>query len=753
MKVLIIIGLFFSMQTFGATDPLRYTKKHIYTSHKKLKDEGMGRIPFTKVKIIPAAPSFMDMGFSMIGAKSKESLLLGIQDIGDSAGLIKKGSKKSWNFGKTIYGKGLGLSKKVSKETHSDAKGLLVKSWHAPWQITKYSYMKTKQIGTAISNTSSDIRSSSKESSQEISMSIVDKGKISAFKVRKGSSELGNELVSSSLNFKKSLKKTANKTNMNSKKESKKWKRVILKGGQDAYTKNNSIGVKTYINLSKKGDEFDKGLISEGEKYRKSTSKSADNFYILIEKGAASINKSVVKASLFGFDKSKKNFSESFKFKNLKNSEIKYSKTIFPSFSSGLDRSNKWRREIHNPSVNILKSTVTDVSKDLTEMSLNLSRSYPENFGAIGLFTGTVKSIGYLVKGIAYDSIIKPIGKVGMGLVGVTAANLVVYPSALIINEASSVGMLGGSLLVDGGIALYDSVSPPIIGSGIALASGVGYAVGKTGAILFEGTKYPAWALMKGTAYTGEYANKAVGKISKYSLKTTGRVFQGGTLLMGAGAKALSYPAAFLSEGILNGGGKVLSAVQYAGAYSGSWAIAGSGHSVKGLGVVSEQFITGASFASSRIAKYSVLGTGYGLSYITYLGKPLTYAALPTSGFITGSAIGIAGAGSSAAYYGIGQGAAGVSYLTGSILASTAVVGGTALTTAYTGAAMVYDAGKGMTLATGALTGGGLLLSYGTIAHAGAHVALGVGDVAYSLASLEFPNYVYSLMKKSDEVN
>ncbi len=120
---------------------------------------------------------------------------------------------------------------------------------------------------------------------------------------------------------------------------------------------------------------------------------------------------------------------------------------------------------------------------------------------------------------------------------------------------------------------------------------------------------------------------------------------------------------------------------------------------------------------------------------------------------ITGSAIGIAGAVSSVAYYGIGQGAAGVSYFTGSMLASTAVVGGTALTTAYTGVAMAYDAGKGMTLATGALTGGGLLLSYGTIAHAGAHVVLGVGDIAYSLSSLEFPNYVYRLMNKTEEIN
>lgn len=755
MRILILLLIFISINAFAKTkaDPLKYTKKHFYTSHKKLKEEGMGRIPFTKIKIIPAAPSFMDMGFSMMGSKSKESLLLGIKDLGDSAGLIKKGSKKSWELGRNIYGQGLNLTKRISKETHKDAKGLLLKSWHAPWQITKYSYLKTERMGEAISEASRDIREASSESSQKLSESIENSGKISAYNTRQGSSKLGNSLIRKSDLFRIKLSQVARKTNVNSKRESKKWKKEIIKGGDKAYKTNKSIGNGAYSGLSKKGGEIDKELSKEGSKFRKSSNKSADSLYILIGREAEVMGQYVVNASTFGFKESKRYFSETIKFKNLKGSKKKYSTTIFPSFSTGIARSNKWRKAVNRPSLNILKTTISDIPKDLNQMSSNLSSAYPKNFGAIGLFMGTVTSLGYLVKGIAFDSILKPIGKAGLGLVGVGAANLVVYPVSLIANEGASVTMLGANLIADGSKGLYDATVSPILGAGMALGAGATYVLGQSGVKLFEATKYPAYGLIKATAYTGEYANIGLGKISKYSLEGTGRVVQGGSWLMGGLTKVVSYPAAFLSEGILNGGGKLASAVQNAGAHTGSWAIAGSGYGVKALGVVTDKFISGSSYAASRVSKYSILGVGHGISYLTYLGKPLTYALLPATGAVVGTAVGIAGAGSSVAYYGVGQSVAGVSYLTGTTLASGTVAGGAAITTAYTGAAMTYDVAKGMTMATGALTGGGLLLSYGTVAHAGAHVGLAVGEAAYSIASLEFPNYVFSLMKKSDEIN
>jgi hypothetical protein len=83
----------------------------------------------------------------------------------------------------------------------------------------------------------------------------------------------------------------------------------------------------------------------------------------------------------------------------------------------------------------------------------------------------------------------------------------------------------------------------------------------------------------------------------------------------------------------------------------------------------------------------------------------------------------------------------------GNVIAGTTLAGGTAVSAAGGAAYGVYELSKAVVVPTGYELGSGIVLSYGTLSHIGAHTILAVSDFSYMVLSLEGPRWVLYAVK------
>ena len=81
-------------------------------------------------------------------------------------------------------------------------------------------------------------------------------------------------------------------------------------------------------------------------------------------------------------------------------------------------------------------------------------------------------------------------------------------------------------------------------------------------------------------------------------------------------------------------------------------------------------------------------------------------------------------------------------YVFGNTLAATTVVTGAAASVGAAAAYGYYELNKAVVVPAGYGFGSGLVVSYGTLSHLGAHTILAASDFAYLVLSLEGPRWV-----------
>ena len=261
----------------------------------------------------------------------------------------------------------------------------------------------------------------------------------------------------------------------------------------------------------------------------------------------------------------------------------------------------------------------------------------------------------------------------------------------------------------------YDIVAP----TGVAAVAGV------YGLLDFTGSHAVAGA----TAIVGPVAGVGEAGLSKAGgalVKGGGYVAAGATAAAGtaagAGEVVLSKPAGVA----VKGGGLVA-----AGATAAAGTVAGAAEA--GLSQVSGIVIKGGGFAA---------GKG-----VQYIGVPLASAGIAVGGGTVGTVVGGVGAASGGALFVAGEAGGATTQVLGNTIAGTTLVGGTAASTAGGAAYGVYELSKAVVVPTGYELGGGIVLSYGTMAHLGAHSILAVSDCSYMVLSLEGPRWVLYAVK------
>jgi hypothetical protein len=83
----------------------------------------------------------------------------------------------------------------------------------------------------------------------------------------------------------------------------------------------------------------------------------------------------------------------------------------------------------------------------------------------------------------------------------------------------------------------------------------------------------------------------------------------------------------------------------------------------------------------------------------------------------------------------------------GNVIAGTTLIGGTAATVGAAAWQGYYQSARAVVLPAGFQFAGGMVLSYGTMAHLGAHTILAAADMSYLVLSLEGPRWVLYAVK------
>jgi hypothetical protein len=174
----------------------------------------------------------------------------------------------------------------------------------------------------------------------------------------------------------------------------------------------------------------------------------------------------------------------------------------------------------------------------------------------------------------------------------------------------------------------------------------------------------------------------------------------------------------------------------------------GSGPLVAGPMAAGGTVAGGTVVGASKVGGIVVKGSGRVAEATTrYIGVPLAAAGVAAGGSTLGVAVMGGGAVGSGSVFVSGETAAGGSELFGNIIAGTTAVTGTAVSAAGGTAYGVYQLSKAVAVPAGYEVGAGVVLSYETMAHLGAHTILAASDCAYLVLSLEGPRWVVYAVK------
>ncbi len=155
--------------------------------------------------------------------------------------------------------------------------------------------------------------------------------------------------------------------------------------------------------------------------------------------------------------------------------------------------------------------------------------------------------------------------------------------------------------------------------------------------------------------------------------------------------------------------------------------------------------------ALSRITGVTIIGTGYAAGKgLQYIGVPLAAAGVAIGGGTFGVVVGTAEAAAAGTLRVAGETGIATTYVMGNVIAGTTLAGGTAATVGAAAWQGYYQMATAVVLPVGFEFAGGMVLSYGTMAHLGAHSILAVSDFSYLVLSLEGPRWViYAVKGKS----
>ncbi|MBN2724409.1 MAG: hypothetical protein JXR95_10095 [Deltaproteobacteria bacterium] len=129
---------------------------------------------------------------------------------------------------------------------------------------------------------------------------------------------------------------------------------------------------------------------------------------------------------------------------------------------------NEWRKKYSGYFAKLVVNTGKTYTSNIKESFSNAKRDL-KNYRTTGISLATLKALRWVLKGILYDAVIKPVVKLGIGALGYIGVNGVAYPVMVISKEAANITYVALQLTWFAAANTYRLVAP----SAILAATGI----------------------------------------------------------------------------------------------------------------------------------------------------------------------------------------------------------------------------------------------------------------------------------------
>lgn len=233
-------------------------------------------------------------------------------------------------------------------------------------------------------------------------------------------------------------------------------------------------------------------------------------------------------------------------------------------FVENFKESNEFRRKTSAGTTYLITDSFANYEKDISS-SFNNAEEEIQNTGEFGPSLALFKALGWMVHGIVWQGIVKPIGKLSAGAVGYTMVNGVAYPVVLISKNGYTTTKIAVEVVKESAMGVAEITAPSLE---LALSS---------------------------VLYSGEFiAKQSTEKVAN----TTGFIVENG----------VEYIAAPIGNALIKTGGAISGVAVGVGSGVLSGAVRGTGE-VLGLSshVVSKTAATGV--LAGGVTAYTIKGT------------------------------------------------------------------------------------------------------------------------------------------------
>lgn len=517
ITLLITLLIFTACAPKNAPDPLQNSKKLILKGHVSLYNNGMLEIPYTTIKLIPAAYSVTDLSHKLFFMDARAALQQGIKDALDSVYIIPMGTKKAYEFSKDVYRVSDDLSDDIRKYTRSGG----------VWLIDKSSSLAKEHIAGAFS---------------------------SGYQTGKDTYALGDDI-------------------------------------EDFFDVASSDVLDSYWTRSKEGFNSSMEIASKINNVSQEWAREDFEF---------GLNSFVTGYAALP--------------ENLNNNLNNMGNSLTNSSFKHAYRSAELNREENSLYfTDIMSDTFSDYSNDTTSSFSKAGHNFGTNVEREGLILTSLKSMRWLLQGVFYDGLIKPLGQLSVGAVGFISVNGIIYPVEVLAGQTKATTLVIVEVSTQTIKSAYDIVAPSMTFAFASILSSTEYLGGKTVAAATAAVGATASAVDATTGLALSGTSKATGVVLGKSVKYIGVPIAVSARTVGEVSYGVlaSSTSAVSGAGLLAGGeAAALTTYTTGTALSGTTLVAGTGYSVA----------SAAAQGIYHLSEASVLPTGYALASGTVLG-------------------------------------------------------------------------------------------------------------------------------------
>ena len=205
------------------------------------------------------------------------------------------------------------------------------------------------------------------------------------------------------------------------------------------------------------------------------------------------------------------------------------------NFTDGIVEANATRAEYSGVMTDLIGSTGGHYVGDVKDSFDKADESFRDSIGVTGFGLAMIKSSRWVLQGVLWDGLVKPVSKIGAASVGYVVVNLVAFPTMVVVSEGVAVTTLAIEATWNTAAGTYDLIAPSATA---ALASA--YSLFQiTGGNLAAGAVAAGGATLgAGGVVTGQIAGntvKGVGYVSGVGVQYIGVPITAAGVTLGAG--------------------------------------------------------------------------------------------------------------------------------------------------------------------------------------------------------------------------